>query len=147
MLAERAIRGARVHDFDRYMNIPNDPSIKSVLGGGLIKPLFLLWQRWREIHWQSLHLGCSVEWMFRISGRIATWQRNRLRDSTISDLMMYKAAMNLKDLEMVLEEEKGLAVPEMLGKIPVEWEQYWCKRKLRRQVHSDMMRRFIEDTE
>ena len=65
LLAERAAIRARIHDFDRYINVPNDPSIKSVLGGGLIKPLFQIWQRWREIHWRSLHLvaplrGCSA---------------------------------------------------------------------------------------
>ena len=129
MLAERANRAASVHDFDCYMNIPNDPSIKSVLG----------WWRANQAAFPALAKmardtlaipasGCSVERMFSISGRIATWQRNRLRDSTISDLMMYKAAMNLKDLEMVLEEEEGLLVPEMHGRIPVEWEQDWWKR-------------------
>ena len=29
--------------------------------------------------------GCSVERLFSVSERIATWQRNRLRDRTISD--------------------------------------------------------------
>jgi len=91
--------------------------------------------------------GCSVERLFSISGRIATWQRNRLRDSTISDLMMYKAAMNLRDLPMLLEEEEGLPVPEMLGRIPKEWEQDFWKRKLRREVRPEMMGRFIEDNE
>ena len=90
--------------------------------------------------------GCSVERMFSVSGRIATWQRSRLHDSTISDLMMYKAAMNLKNLA-ILEEEEGLPVPEMLGKIPAEWEQDWWKRKLHREVRSEMMERFIEDNE
>ena len=60
--------------------------------------------------------------------------------------MMYKAAMNLKDLA-ILEEEEGLPVPEMLGKIPAEWEQDWWKRKLHREVRSEMMERFIEDNE
>lgn len=40
---------------------------------------------------------CSVERMFSVYRRIATWQRSHVRDSTLSDLMMYKAAMNLKD--------------------------------------------------
>ena len=52
--------------------------------------------------------SCSVEWS--ISGHIATWQR------TISDLMMYKVAMNLKEIAPELEEE-DISVPEMLGKI------------------------------
>ena len=89
---------------------------------------------------------CSVERMFSVSGRIATWQRSRLRDATISDLMMYKAAMNLKEIAPELEEEE-LVVPEMLGKIPPEWEQDFWKRKLRREVRSEIMNRFIEDDE
>jgi len=48
---------------------------------------------------------------------------------------------------MLLEDEEGLPVPKMLGKIPKEWEQDWWKRKLRREVHPEMMHRFIEDTE
>jgi len=48
--------------------------------------------------------GCSVQQMFSDSGRIATWNRSRLRDSIISDLMMYKAAMNLKEITSELEE-------------------------------------------
>ena len=148
MLAERAAIRARIHDFHRYINVPNDPNIKSVLG----------WWRANQAAFPNLAKmaretlaipasGCSVERMFSVSGRIATWQRSRLRDSTISDLMMYKAAMNLKDLAMVLEEEEGLPVPEMLGKIPAEWEQDWWKRKLHREVRSEMMERFIEDNE
>jgi hypothetical protein len=90
--------------------------------------------------------GCSVERMFSVSGRIATWQRSRLRDTTISDLMMYKAAMNLKEITPELEEE-DLVVPEMLGKLPPEWEQDFWKRKLRREVRSEIMNRFIEDDE
>ena len=61
---------------------------------------------------------------------------------------MYKAAMNLQELVMEFEEEEeGLSVPEMLGKIPTEWEQDWWKRKLRREVRSGMMNGFIEDNE
>ena len=37
----------------------------------------------------------SVERMFSVAGRVATWQKSRLPDSTIADIMMYKAAMNL----------------------------------------------------
>jgi hypothetical protein len=58
--------------------------------------------------------------------------------------MMYKAAMNLKEIAPELEEE-GLVVPEMLGKIPPEGEQDFWKRKLRREVRAEIMNRFIED--
>jgi len=32
MLAEHAAKRASIHDFDQYITIPNDPSIKSMLG-------------------------------------------------------------------------------------------------------------------
>jgi hypothetical protein len=47
----------------------------------------------------------------------AACQRCSLRDATIFDLMMYKAAMNLKEIAQELGEEE-LVVLEMLGKIP-----------------------------
>ena len=48
---------------------------------------------------------------------------------------------------MLLEEEEGLPVPEMLGRIPKEWEQDFWKRELRREVRPEMMGRFIEDND
>ena len=38
-------------------------------------------------------------------------KRNRLSDSSISDLMMYEAAMNLKEVASGLEEGEGQPVP------------------------------------
>ena len=54
---------------------------------------------------------------------------SRLRDSTISDLMMYKAAMNLRDVFLEVEDE-DFPVLEVTSKIPPEWEQDWWKTKL-----------------
>jgi hypothetical protein len=61
--------------------------------------------------------------------------------------MMFKVSMNLQDLKMVSEEEEGLPVPKMLGKIPPEWEQDWLKKKLRHEARQDIMDRFLEDNE
>ena len=77
---------------------------------------------------------CSVGRMFSVFGRFATWQRSHLRESTLSDLMMYKEAMNLNDAAPKLEEED----------LP-EWEQEWCKRKLRRKVRSEIIDGLRED--
>ena len=74
--------------------------------------------------------GCSVEWMFSISGRMANWQKSRRRDSTTLDLMMYKAAMNLRDVLPEVEDAEDFPVLEVVSKIPPEWEQDWWKRKL-----------------
>ena len=135
-------------DFDRYINVPNDPNIGSALG----------W--WRANQGMFLDLvkmardsltvpasGCSVERMFSVSEGIATWQRSRLRDSTISDLMMYKAAMNLRDVLPEVEDEEDFPVLEVVSKIPPEWEQDWWKRKLRCEVRHEVLVRFHEDTE
>jgi hypothetical protein len=118
MLAARAVKRPHVHDYDRYANLPNDPNIKSELG----------WWSGNQVSFPDLAKmarntlavpasGCSVERMFSVSGRIATCQRSRLRDTTISDLTMYKAAMNLKEIAPELE-EVYLVVSEMFGKIP-----------------------------
>ena len=54
------------------------------------------------------------------------WQRSRLRDSTISDLMMYKAVLNLREFVLSeLEEEEDYPVNEVVGNIPAKWEQDW----------------------
>jgi len=95
--------------------------------------------------------GSSVEPMFSATGRIATWQRSRLRDSTIMDIMMYKAALNLMDfMESELEEDPewdDLPVPKRVGKIPAEWEQDWWKKKLRLELRPEIESRFREDSE
>ena len=61
---------------------------------------------------------------------------------------MYKAAFNLRKFVFPeLEEEEDYPVSEVVGNIPAEWEQDWWKRKLRREVRSEIMDRFIEDDE
>jgi hypothetical protein len=67
--------------------------------------------------------GCSVEQMFNVSGRVATWQRSRLRDATIADIVMYKAAINMKESALEMEEWDDFPVEEVIGQIPaMEWE-------------------------
>ena len=65
----------------------------------------------------------------------------------LSDLMVYKAAMNLKEIVLELEENELVVCVEILGKIRPEWEQDFWKRKLRREVRAEIMNRFIEDDE
>ena len=70
--------------------------------------------------------GCTVEREFSISGRIATWQRNRLSPSTISDSMIYKSGLKRKRLALQMNgDEDDLVVPEMCGSIPKEWQDKW----------------------
>ena len=85
--------------------------------------------------------------MFSVSGRVANWERSRLHDKTIGDIMMYKSALTLKDAVGELEECDELSVPEMVGKIPREWENDWWKKKLRCEIRPGIMSRFLEDTE
>src|SRR5436309_1044337 len=93
-----------------FAEIQNDPTAVHGLR---------VWQRWRRVRLLLLRLdGCSVERIFGISGRIAMWQRSRLRDSTISDLMMYKAVLNLMEFVLAgLEEEEDYPVNEVVGNI------------------------------
>jgi len=91
--------------------------------------------------------GCSVERMFSLSGRVATWQRSRLRDSTIADIIIYKASLNFKEAAPELEEWDELPVEEMLGKIPMEWEQDFWKRKLHLNLRPEIEGLFREDPE
>ena len=82
--------------------------------------------------------GCSVERLFSISGRIANWQRARLQDSTISDSVIYKAALDLIGLPPGYEDE-DLSVPEVSGKILPEWQQACWKKKLQCEVRSEIL--------
>lgn len=149
ILAQRSSNRRMHSDYERYSSVPNDPTIKSALGWW--KANHALFPDLAKMARDTLAVpvsGCSVECMFSVSGRIATWQRSRLQDSTISDLMMYKAAFNLRKFVFPeLEEEEDYPVSEVVGNIPAEWEQDWWKRKLRREVRSEIMDRFIEDDE
>lgn len=148
MLNERAQQCPRADDYERYLSSDNNPSINSALG----------W--WKTHHHEYPDLskmvrdtlavpasGCSVERMFSASGRIATWQRSRLHDTTISNLMMYKSVLNCKEPTTDLDASEELVVSEMAGKIPPEWENDWWKERLRVEVRPAIMRRFLEDTE
>jgi len=150
LFAERGAQRSGVHDYDRYANLPNDPTIKSTLG----------W--WRGTQGWFLDLAkmagdtsavpascCSVERMFSVSGRIVTWQRSHLWDSTLSDLMMYcTRRRSIWRMQHQNWEKKIFWPPKCLVKFPaVEQEQEWWKRKLRRKVCSEIMDRFRKDNE
>lgn len=138
LLAKRAAKRTR-HDYDRYVDIPNNPDIKSTLGWWSVNQ-----DQYRDLSRMARDVlavpasGCSVERLFSISGRIANWQRARLQDSTISDSVMYKAALGLNELPPGYEDE-DLPIPEVSGKIPSEWEQGWWKKKLQREVRSEIL--------
>ena len=72
---------------------------------------------------------------------------SHLHDTTISDLMMYKSVLNCKEPITDLDDYDGLVVPEMAGKIPLEWENDWWKEKLCIEVHQSIMRQILENTE
>ena len=129
-LADRSSK-RRKNDYDRYIEVPNDPDI----------PSGLCW--WGENHrlYPELALmvrdvlaipasGCAVERQFSISGRMTIWQRNRLSPKVISDSMIYKGALaktrcplraelkNVDDIDVLPVEEKE-------GHVPEEWTQNW----------------------
>jgi hypothetical protein len=89
--------------------------------------------------------GSSVEREFSVSGRIATWARNRLKPSTIANAMMYKSALRKshkwetkledEDDEWTDDEYEGndsSIVNDTIEdspkpSVPVEWLDGWWK--------------------
>lgn len=127
----------RRNDFDRYIEIPNDPDIVDSLS----------WWRENQANYPTLAKmardtlsvpasGSTVERVFSISGRLAIWQRNRLNAETISKSMFYKYAMARAKHPLYMEEPskegdvETYPVPEKEGVIPEEWVQNWWCAKL-----------------
>ena len=150
MLARQLSEPSEGDDFDRYMAIPNDGRIKSSLAYWKTnQALFPDLAKQVRVTLAVPASGCSVERMFSVSGRIATWQRSRLKENTIRDIMTYKATIKLDDMAMGLkgDELEDLEIDEVIGKIPVEWEQGFWRKKLRLEVQPGIMTRFVEDLE
>src|SRR5579859_519341 len=84
--------------------------------------------------------GSAVERVFSVSGRIATWQRNRLSGETISRMMMFKSGLKQQRIVWERPDSMGDAfqefpIQEVLGKIPPEWEnQWWLKHPVREEI-------------
>jgi len=105
MLAQRAAKRSRLDDFQRYINIPNDPCIPSALAYWKVhKDSFPDLARMARDTLPIPASGCSVERLFSVSGRVATWQRSHLCDSTIADIMIYKASLNFEEVAPELED-------------------------------------------
>ena len=88
--------------------------------------------------------GCAVERVFSVSGRIATWQRNRLSAETISNLMTFKYGLKrtwAKPDSMAGEAEE-FPVPEQLGMILPEWEDKWWVEKVKRPMRQEILNMF-----
>ena len=67
--------------------------------------------------------GCAMEREFSISGRIVTWQCNRLNSSMIADSMLYKAALKRQGtaLQYSIVDENHERISEVLQ----EWQNKW----------------------
>jgi hAT family C-terminal dimerisation region len=136
MLSSRpSDRDTTKNAFDRYMGISNDANIGSCL------------EYWKSneksladmalMARDSLAVaasGCSVERLFSVSGRVSTWQRARLNDTTIRDLMIYKSVNHINDnivkQEIAGEENEELEVEESAAIVPGEWGKDWWKKKM-----------------
>ena len=126
----------RKNDFDRYIDIPNDPHLKSSLGC----------QWWREHASDYPNLasmarkvlatpasGCAVERVFSVSGRIATWQRNRLSGPTVKNLMIYRDHLKNQGHPLQTDGETSYKINMPVleeGGIPEGWDDSWWKDKL-----------------
>ena len=150
VLAERSSKRRR-NDYDRYIEIPNDPDIFSSLGwwrqNGRLYPDL---SRMARDVLPVPASGCAVEREFSISGRMAIWQRNRLGARTISDSMMYKAALRKTRTPMLSPEitdesddVDSLTIPEREGNVPEEWIQNWWLKKLeKRPIRHEIVEMF-----
>jgi len=56
--------------------------------------------------------------------------------------MMYKATLSLHELAPECEDVESLPVPELLGKIPKEWEQEWWTKKLKHEPRAEILDMF-----
>jgi len=122
------------NEYDRYIEIPNDDDIKSSL----------IWWRDNAAAYSDLAKmardvlavpasGCSIQRQFSISGRIAIWQQSRLSPRTISNAIIYKAAVARKGEPLPDVQVAGaddLSIEERIGTIPREWMQNWWLEKL-----------------
>ena len=145
VLAQRSVK--RHHsDYDRYIELPNDTSISSSLDW---------WRTHRSMYPDLAKMardilvvpasGCTVERVFSVSGRIATWQRNRLSADSITNIMMFKSGMKnmrWKVPDTMSDESEDFEVPEQLGCIPPEWYDQWWKEKLKYSVRVEVMAMF-----
>lgn len=132
ILQQRASKHHR-NDFDRYIEIPNDVHISSSLEW---------WKKNKSLYPDLAKMArdvlavpassSSVERMFSISGKIATWQRNRLNPRTIRNLMVYKGRLLFEKqgistgsvLSKVINDD-DLPVQESEEGIPPEWANQW----------------------
>ena len=144
LLASHAAK-RRQNEFDRYIEITNDTSITSSLSWW--KANAVLYPDLSKMSRDVLATpasGCAVERVFSVSGRIATWQRNRLSAETISNLMTFKYGLKrtwAKPDSMAGEAEE-FPVPEQLGMIPLEWEDKWWVEKVKRPVRQEILNMF-----
>jgi hypothetical protein len=126
----------RRNDWDRYIEVPNDPNISSVLEWWKInKALYPALAKMARDVLAVPASGCAVEREFSVSGRIATWQRNRLNATTIRDSMIYKNALKrnripLRSVDGVVVDE-DFPVPEEQGIVPAEWSEQWWLETLK----------------
>ena len=149
LLAARTTKRVK-NDYDHYIDTPNDVTLRSPL-------------EWYKANHASVPdlakmardvlavpaSGSAVERVFSVSGRIATWQRNRLSAETISSLMMFKCGMkdtNWPVPDTMAGEPEELEVPELLGVIPPEWEDNWWQHKLERPVRQEVLDMFAGNT-
>jgi hypothetical protein len=128
LLAKRTTKRVK-NDYDRYIDTPNDVTLRSPLA-------------WYKANHSSVPdlvkmardvlavpaSGSAVERFFSVSGRIASWQRNRLSAETITSLMMFKCGMNDSKWEVpdtIVTKPEEMEVSELLRIIPPEWEDHW----------------------
>jgi hAT family C-terminal dimerisation region len=129
-------------EFDVYMSNPNgNPSIPNSLSYWRDNATkFPTLRRMAKDILAVPPSGCAVEREFSVSGRIATWQRNRLSAQRISDAMIYKAALkregklkkdlSFTEMEQMDDNESSEWMLNDGNEILPEWSRQWWITKL-----------------
>lgn len=148
LLTQRSSKRRR-NDFDRYIDIPNDANIPSSLKWW--RDNYKLFPELAKMARDVLAVpasGCAVEREFSISGRIATWQRNRLNGSTIADAMFYKGALKRQGVALrnsKVDDNQDLPVSERIGEVPQEWQDKWWMEKTKHVVGPEILAMFSQN--
>jgi hAT family C-terminal dimerisation region len=129
-------------EFDIYMASPNPiEGVKDCLGWWKVNATrFPRLSRMAKDYLAVPPSGCAVEREFSVSGRIATWQRNRLSTDLVAASMIYRSELKRKGVlkaaksneldEVLIESDFMCEEEELNGIVPPEWSEDWWKTQV-----------------
>ena len=141
------------NEFDHYINSPPDPDITSPL------------QWWKAHKEQYPNLSkmardilsvpasrSGVERQFSVTGRIATWQRNRLSAQTISNSMIFKAYLRsskariIADDDIIYDGDDDILASSVRDEgVPPEWIDEWYYKTSDESISAKSFKSVVEN--